>query len=353
MKNEELDLGSISATDVTSKSAGVSYCTFFDSGYFAKGTALIESIRSNGDTNEILVLCLDDFTLTYLESRASELNLRLVTLKDLMEEYPELEIAKNNRTKIEFLFTITPFVVKFALVGKLENHMMIYLDADLYFFGDPHVVIREIGNSSISIIKHNYPWFLRRLEGKYGTYNVGLLAFRNDDEGTKVVDWWASSCVEWCFDYPKDGKYADQGYLNSFHKISRSVKVLTHPGFNVAPWNSASGTISVENDSINVKGAELVFFHFHGLRLNGKLWVSSQLNYYSPMRSAIFGRIYGEYVRHILAIENRIGLRPGPIAPIQRNGAGLRGNLANLSRDIFTKLNIMFGQVIEDNMIQR
>jgi hypothetical protein len=276
-----------------------------------------------------------------------ELNLQVAKLDELLKTFPELEKARRNRTAIEFLFTISPFVVLFSTMGRSERHVSIYLDADLYFFEDPKSVIQEIDGSSIAIIRHNYPWFLRHLEKKYGTYNVGLLAFRNDLEGRKVLNWWAKNCIEWCFDYPKDGKYADQGYLNHFSKISNSVKVLENPGFNLAPWNTASRKLSPHYNSVRIDNSDLVFFHFHGLKRNGDFWVSSQLNYYSPLPNGIFKRIYGRYVSHLIEIESRFINQPRPLSLIQRRGRGLRGLIANMFRAFFVKLSAVLGQAIK------
>jgi hypothetical protein len=325
----------------------VTYCTFFDAGYLSKGLALIESIRANEDTNKIFVVCLDDFTFIHLQSRAMELNLQTTKLDELLKTFPELEKARRNRTAIEFLFTISPFVTLFCSMGRSENHVSIYLDADLYFFEDPKSVIKEIDGSSIAIIRHNYPWFLRHLEKKYGTYNVGLLAFRNDLEGRKVLNWWAKSCIEWCFDYPKDGKYADQGYLNHFSKISDSVKVLENPGFNLAPWNTASRKLSLNYNSVRIDNSDLIFFHFHGLKRSGDFWVSSQLNYYSPLPNRVFKRIYGRYVSHLMEIESQFINQIRPLSLIQRRGKGLRGLIANMFRAFFVKLSAVLGQAIK------
>jgi hypothetical protein len=176
---------------------------------------------------------------------------------------------------------------------------------------------------------------------------VGLLAFRNDVEGSKVLNWWARSCIEWCFDYPNDGKYADQGYLNSFAQISNSVKVLVNPGFNVAPWNTASRKISIQNSSVQINGKDLVFFHFHALKRSGDFWVSSQLNYYSPLPREVFKRIYGRYVSHLIEIETRFRNNRIPVSLIQRKGRGFSGLIASIFRLIFMKFSAMLGQAIK------
>jgi hypothetical protein len=330
-----------------------SYCTFFDSGYLSRGLALIESVRSQGDQNEILVVCFDKFTQDYLESKREKLNLRLASLDDLTNQFPKLLKTKQTRSLVEFYFTSTPYVVQYSNLGKAPNHVSIYLDADLYFFGSPKVIIGDLGDSSVALIRHDYPWFLKSLEVKYGTYNVGLLAFRNNLEGKKVLDWWSEKCIEWCHDFPLDGKYADQGYLNSFAKLSKQIVELKDPGYNLAPWNTATRKPRIGSRGVEVSNSPLTFFHFHGFKRSGNSWVSSQLNYFSPLKRNVFDSIYGSYVEHLIKIEIKLEpLTPGLVLA-KRDGKGLRGLIPNLVRAIFKAFSALFGQTIRDNRHQR
>ena len=325
---------------------GHSFCTFFDRGYLSRGLALIESLRAHGDKSRILVLCLDKETENFLKPLAPSLNLALATLDELIAEYPELEAAKQNRSLIEFYFTCSPFILKLSQKNKPADHLSIYLDADIYFFDDPQGVIREIGDSPVAIIEHNYPWFLKTLAKKYGKYNVGLLGFRNNNEGCQTLDWWAEQCISWCHDYPENGKYADQGYLDSFPQISPNLKVLTNRAFNLAPWNSATSSVQLNSDKVFVGKNHLNFFHFHGLRKVGSFWVSSQLNYISPLPRLIFRKIYIPYVRHLEENYERVCASIKSGNAIERKSPGVRGFLAKAAKAIFVGLSFGLGQTV-------
>ncbi len=328
------------------KPTDYSYCTFFDIGYLSRGIALIESLRQQGDSSQVMVLCLDHKTRDSLAPLAQSLNLAVVALHELIAEYPELEPAKLNRSQVEFYFTCSPFVVKLSQKDKPIGHLSIYLDADLYFFGDPKEVLDEMSESSVAIVEHNYPWFLKHLSKKYGDFNVGLLGFRNNEDGNKTLDWWAKECINWCHDYPQDGKYADQGYLNSFPEFTPNLKVLKNRGFNSAPWNTAATSLQLKNDKVFVGKNPLNFFHFHGLKKRGSFWVSSQLNYLSPLPKGIFMKIYGPYVRHLEAIEQNIPISEDPPNSLERKSPGLRGLMAKAARGIFTGLSLVSGQCL-------
>jgi len=325
----------------------LSYCTLFDSNYLSRGLALIESLREHGDTNEVDVLCLDTKSREILEGHAEKLNIRLFTLEEIIGRFPELSRARTNRKIVEFYFTLTPYLLKLSLLEKPEGHVSIYLDADLYFFASPNKVINDLGGSSVAIIAHNYPKRLRHLEKKYGKFNVGLMAFRNNPSGQEILDWWAERCIEWCHDFPDDGKYADQGYLNGFLKFSDQPKVLGNPGFNLAPWNTASSTLKVDSGTFFVNDTPLIFFHFHGFKKQGRYWISSQMNYFSPLPSKLFSLIYGTYAAHLSDIERRKYMNFESASRVQRKGSGFRGWIANTARSAFGILSVLLGQAVE------
>jgi hypothetical protein len=329
-----------------------SFVTFFDSGYLSRGLALVESIREQGVTNQLLVVCLDEMSFELLSTKADELRISPVKLDELIGFFPELAQARKNRSVTEFYFTLTPFVVKFALLEKPQNHTVIYLDADLYFFRSPLEVVRALENASVALIRHNYPWFLKSIEKKYGTYNVGLLAFRNNEDGLRVLEWWGRQCFDWCHDFPERGKYADQGYLNDFFNFSKNIKVLSNPGFNLAPWNSASSKLKLNLGNVSVNENDLVFFHFHGLKRFGKLWISSQLNYYSPMSRGVFLTIYGSYVKHLVTVESRYDLNLDSSIFVSRKGVGIRGFFSSIAKIAFSALSVVLGQVVSDKAIE-
>lgn len=320
------------------------YCTLFDSNYLTRGLALIHSLRSLGDSNLILITCLDRASHEYLKPREKELNIETIYIETLVDQYPELQVAKKNRGKIEFYFTCTPFVIKYAIEKSAKESFVTYLDADLYFFRNPQNLFEEINGNSVAIIPHNYPWFLKSLERKYGRYNVGLLSFVNNTEGNRVLNWWASECIEWCYDFPSEGKYADQGYLDKFSDISSCVITLTNPGYNLAPWNTASSEIEVVENEIFVNGHPLVFFHFHGLKKLQKFWLTSQLNYFSVMKPSLIDLIYEPYARRLDILDLELPEEITTTYAQVRKGKGVRGVAANLARSFFGTLSLFLGQ---------
>jgi len=247
------------------------YCTYFDWQYIVQGLTMIRSLREFDSESQVVILALDEQTEKFL------INLRLLNVVIINEfpierEFKNLSIAKKNRNKIEYYFTLTPALLRYILLKNSNqtsnNLIIIYLDADLYFFSNPEIIFENFEDYSVAITPHrfNNRLNLNKMK-KYGEYNVGILLFRNDSDGILVLNWWLEQCITWCYDIVSEGKFADQKYLERFFDISENVYVLKNEGVNVAPWNIGNLTLNFLNNKLTVNNVELILFHFHGLKL--------------------------------------------------------------------------------------
>jgi hypothetical protein len=178
-----------------------------------------------------------------------------------------------------------------------------YLDGDLYFFASPEAVYSELTEATVAIIPHRYAPNLTKRH-VFGTYNVGWVGVRNDPDGIAVIKWWRERCIEWCYDHVDGDRYADQGYLDSFSRLSTRVKSVDNVGANLAPWNIANYRIDYRDGRVMVGATPLIFFHFQGLR-RGLRWFifNSHRIFGAPFSPDIREHIYRPYVDELLAIE--------------------------------------------------
>lgn len=321
------------------------YCTYFDSGYLSRGLALFNSLRLHGDYSDVYVLALDAAVESFLEEHAPE-NVYVINIGELEKTEPSLIPLKSERSRMEYYFTCTPLLIRYVM-NKLANpgSVAIYLDADLYFYNDPELVISAMGDESVGIIEHRYPESVAKKFAKYGRFNVGWVGFKDDKYGRKVLDWYGAKTLEWCSDKPENGKYADQGYLDWFPKFS-GVKILDSAGFNLAPWNTKRHFVSLRSDSqIIVDDQPLVFFHFHGLRQVGKWFVTSQLIYKSPITKVQKNDIYRPYVDDLVSVNSAIAQFLPPVAPNKR-GNGLSGFIGRSRKNFVNFISIFTGNAL-------
>jgi hypothetical protein len=285
------------------------FCTYFDHRYLSRGLALYYSLKKHCSSFKLFILCLSQECYEILKQRKELENVLLLQLNEIENGDEELLKAKQNRSLIEYYFTITPSFILYILNNFNEVDFLTYLDADLYFFSDPEPIFEEIGNSSIVITPHRFPPRLKHFE-KYGVYNVSWLSFRKDENGLKCLRWYRERCNEWCYDRVEDDKFADQKYLEKFELLFEKVHVIQHKGANVAPWNIENYKLTIMDSKIYVDNQPLVFYHFHGLRkFTSFLYDSGFAAYGSKFTRIIRNNIYLPYVRELKRIEENLNFR--------------------------------------------
>jgi hypothetical protein len=229
------------------------FCTYFDKNYLDKGLALYHSLSEHCQPSQLWILCLDDEVYRAL----ANLKLPSVTLISLAAfewENKKLAEAKQNRSLIEYYFTCTPSLIDYVIQYIPKDEVITYLDADLFFFSPIQPIYKELRNGSILIVGHRFPEQLKHLE-KYGKYNIGLVSFRNNNNGITCLRWWRDRCLEWCYDRLEDGKFADQKYLDDWETRFTGMVVLKNKAIGLAPWNLADW-----------KEDEVIMYHFHGVK---------------------------------------------------------------------------------------
>ena len=325
------------------------YCTYSDLNYLPRLLTLLDSLRRTQASFRILILALDAETELYFSENAKA-DIQISTISSLEISHPKLTEARANRTEMEFVFTLTPFLMKHALEMASPGEVAVYLDADLFFFGDPTLVLKDMTESDIGIIPHRYSERNLRRLSQYGTFNVGWVGIRNSENGRECADWWSERCLEWCGDEPVDGNYADQGYLDKFPDLFKGVKILSNRGFNLAPWNTDGQIIRKDEAGQIVVGeqATLVFFHFHGLKKYGKWVITSQLNYGASASKPLIDLVYKPYLRALQKAENQLeNTRSGK--PIQKlvRGKGVRKWVRNLLGKALMIASVLTGNAVD------
>lgn len=241
------------------------FCTLFDSAYFSRGLAMYQSLKETCAHFDLYILCFDDATYKTLV----RLNLeQLIPIRLQDFEDPRLLEIKPSRSRGEYCWTCTPSIILYVL-QKYNVPDCTYVDADLYFFSDPTVLLEEMGNKDVLITEHRYTPKYDQTE-KSGKYCVQFINFRNTANGLSILNWWRDRCIEWCFARFEEGRFGDQKYLDDWTTRFTGVHELQHLGGGVAPWNVQQYRIfpdamnRLQVNEINTsKTYTLVFYHFH------------------------------------------------------------------------------------------
>ncbi|MEI6125983.1 MAG: hypothetical protein WCQ99_05440, partial [Pseudomonadota bacterium] len=272
------------------------FCTYFDHRYLDRGLVLYETLRRHCRDFRLIVLCLSPECFDVLGQLALPSTIPL-RLEDLEAGDAELLRARQNRSLIDYYFTLTPSLPLYVLKRFLEIDLITYIDADIGFFSDPGPIYDEIGGHSIAIVEHRFPPELKYME-KSGIYNVGWMSIRRDLHGLSCLNWYRERCNEWCHDRHENGKFADQKYLDDWPERFENVIVLQHKGADLAPWNLANYTISENDGKLFVDGQPLIFFHFHVLQhIAGPLYDAALTRYGIPLPPIVRMKIYVPYIQ--------------------------------------------------------
>ncbi|MBI2513164.1 MAG: hypothetical protein HYV96_14395 [Opitutae bacterium] len=293
------------------------YCTLFNVAYAAQGLALAESLQHTDPTGKLFVLAMDEGVEEILVALRRP-NVVCISLDALERHFPELARAKTDRTRVEYFYTLSPFLPLYLLRENSGVSRITYVDADMYFFASPEEMFIEMGEGSIYVVEHRFPEHLRHQES-HGRFNVGVLSFRRDASALACLRWWADRCVEWCHAWLEGDRYADQKYLDQWPARFSGVVMSRHPGVNLAPWNWINFHYHAAGERLLVNGYPLVVFHFARFRpLLGHLVFSSGQRQYGVMPHALRNWIYRRYwlalVRALTELERA---RPASVAPLR------------------------------------
>lgn len=171
----------------------------------------------------------------------------------------------------EFNTALKPFACRYFL-HRRGVRALCYLDPDTLLFAPLDPVFAALARSSCVLTPHiqhplqdgREPSDLTIL--KSGVYNLGFIALRDGAPARRLLDWWAERCVLHCRIDIAGHLFTDQRWLDLAPGFLPGLRILHHPGCNVAYWNLAHRRVTRAADGgWRVGGRPLVFFHFSGI----------------------------------------------------------------------------------------
>ena len=251
-----------------------SFCTLFDSAYLSRGLLLYDSLKKNIVDFHIYIFAFDSLAYDILQ-KSNLSNASIIPLK-AFENKALLDI-KESRSKAEYCWTCTSYVILYV-IQTFKVQSCTYLDADLFFFGSPEILLNEIPEKkSVLITEHRYSRLAQKYEEKRaGRFCVQFITFHDTPESIAILKKWIVQCIDWCYSRYEDGKFGDQKYLDIWPLEYPEVHVLQNIGGGVAPWNAMQYDFIFKDGKIagRVHGSdehfEVIFFHFHFVRITDK-----------------------------------------------------------------------------------
>lgn len=316
------------------------YCTYFDHNYLARGIALYRSLQEHAPGARLWVLCLSERCYEALTALALP-NLEPCRLADFEAANPDVAATQPTRSTIEYYFTCSPAWKLYVLKNQPEAEWITYLDSDLFFFGSPEPVYREMDGASFGIIPHRYT-SRNQKRLRFGVYNVGWVSVRNSEDGIAALRWWRERCIEWCHDFvdAEGDRFADQRYLDRLPGLFSGVHVIRHLGANLAPWNFSESRVEWREGKVMIEREfPLLFFHFHGVKRIGSYYFNSHRVFHAPFPDVMRRYIYRPYVAALAAAEAEAATLLGsdPAQSVRKWAVGTRADrVLNVLREART-----------------
>lgn len=265
-------------------------------------------------TSHLWVLCLDDEA----ERQLQALNLPGLSPIPLSAfETPSLLRAKENRSRIEYIYTLTPFTFDHVFAAADSARRVTYVDADLFFFRSPIELLDDFEASGASVLatEHGFSPEYRHLERESGRFCVQFLTFVRDDAGARVLRDWQSRCLESTSiaDGDRRAVFGDQRYLERWPEdFGDAIYVSPLRTEMQAPWNT-------EYCQRDLGVRRPVFYHFHSLRLIGAGWVQWCAGY----RIGAARHLYLEYLSALREVKEWMASSGQAPATGSAGGGGL------------------------------
>ena len=305
--------------------------TLSDHNYIINGMCLYDSLCKTSKDFVLHYLCLNQETYDELSSLELD-NLKCYRMEELYEDPDFKTLKANNESRpidssdgqSHFHWALASFFSGY-LMSNYDLPHILYVDSDILFYRDVQEVFDAMGSKSIGIITHKHNK-LDKTTTNVGYYNVGIIYFKNDEPGSKCLNFWRNCCIHSDNEYAEIfGSCGDQKYLELFDDLfgEENIEVLCRKVGNGAPWNfpmfeflSPTKVIWRDPNGFVLKRGEqleqdIVFNHFSHFTpdYENKRFAFDRGGEWGPIYNN-FGvtDVYVNYMRELISTKERYGL---------------------------------------------
>ena len=284
------------------------YFTLSDANFAPRTLAMLTSIRKYDTTSDLFFVAVGDFPGHYFQA-FEKIDVRVKFLEELID-CSVLTKIQESRSYISTLWTYPSIIMNSIIQSDCDHSDIVYLDADLFFFGDPDWCWSEIPTGNISIVRHNFSERLAKEFPESGEFNVSWVSMPTNDVGRGCAKLWAEECYALCPDVPVEYEgrtiYGDQRYLDRWPKLfGESLTVFENPGIGLAPWNYENYVIDY-GDSWEVDSQKLVFYHFSSHQFG--FFLARRMGRTYSKVSQVPKKLYREYEQELSSAARNLGL---------------------------------------------
>lgn len=238
-------------------------CTIISKNYLAAARVLMKGVAEHTPDADRIVLLVDRVDGCFEPERE---NFRVMLSADLA--IPDPRWFHFKYTILELNTAVKPFLIERLMEEGYDA--VVYLDPDI----EVHSPLEEVwqgleGHNAVLTPHLDQPIEDDRTPGEVdilrtGAYNLGFIGLRRSEETLAFLRWWARRMEQYCVVDLAGGLFVDQKWMDLLPGLLEPVRVLRHPGCNVAYWNIHGRRVERTGSGYVVNGQPLRFFHYSG-----------------------------------------------------------------------------------------
>ncbi|WP_316809619.1 hypothetical protein [Pedobacter agri] len=269
--------------------------------YLAQAKTLGYSVKKHCPDVDFFILLSDE--IDGINIKCEDFN--VIESKNLPNIHSFYEMAFKYDV-IEFSTSIKPYFLD-ILVNERGYQNVLYIDPDMVVYNSLNFLFDELETKAALLTPHIlYPYV--KYEGAtseeellfVGIYNLGFFAVNNSTTGKQIIDWWKHKLADQCYADKEDAQHVDQRWMDFLPALhGDNVKILRHPGMNVAFWNMHERAFSVEDGNYFVDGMPLAIFHFSGLDAHDYHNIARKQDKYNLDNKPEYLQLFKEYVDNL------------------------------------------------------
>ena len=290
-------------------------CTIVSPNYLPYARTLAHSFLEHHPGHRFFVLLVADFDPALASRFAGEpyipVFLSNIGISNLHREAMKYDILELNTN-------VKPTFLKHLLLTHALTHL-IYLDPDILCYAPLTPVFDALTTHDAVLTPHiTSPIQDDRSPSEQdllvnGTYNLGFFAVRNTSASFAILSWWECRCLELGFSEGRTGLFVDQKWMNLLPGLFDRIRILRHPGCNMAYWNLHERSLTQYSGRTIVQGppvqglptqVPLCFFHFSGLDPSDPTSLSRNTDRFTLAQRPDLARLFADYKTRVLANAN-------------------------------------------------
>lgn len=281
------------------------YLTIVSSNYLAYARTLFESIEAHYPASR-RVLCIVDSP----EVAISDLGDRCTVLRIDDLDLPHRDHFLYRYGVMELNTAVKPYALRWIArnVPEAANGIM-YIDPDIQFFRPLTEVEQLLQSGALLVLTPHLtaPLYDDKMPSELsimraGVYNCGFIAVGAHAQQQAFLDWWCRRLEFGAFVDFDAGLFTDQKWIDLAPGLFPDVRILRHPGYNVAYWNLAHRPMGVDGaDRYTAGGSDLAFFHFSGIDPHDPSLLSKHQTRFDASDLGPFRAVYRRYFEKLLA----------------------------------------------------